>query len=39
MHKMNACCRGWNVADGEDNNVAFHAPKGCKEGYVVLFVF
>lgn len=36
MHKMNACCRVRNVAD---NNVAFHAPKGCKEGYVVLFVF
>ncbi len=39
MHKMNACCWVRNVADGEDNNVAFHAPKGCKEGYVVLFVF
>lgn len=39
MHKVNACCRVRNVAYGEDNNVAFHAPKGCKEGYVVLFVF
>lgn len=36
---MNACCRVRNVADVADNDVAFHAPKGCKEGYVVLFVF
>lgn len=36
---MNACCRVRNVADGEDNNVAFLAPLRGMEGYVVLFVF